>query len=114
MIRSARIALGLSLAGLLSGCASLITGGPLIRPGEPVGAIAVINRTSHPIGVVMISACSAASYGMNRLPEGVSIPSGRSYQFQVELLAACVQAAQQGFGHDRIADPLRRNDQASH
>ena len=101
MIRSARIALGLSLAGLLSGCASLITGGPLIRPGEPVGAIAVINRTSHPIGVVMISACSAASYGMNRLPEGVSIPSGRSYQFQVSAGCWDVDAGAFGVGEAR-------------
>ncbi len=101
MSRFARLVLGVSLAGLLSGCASLITGGPLIRPGEPVGAIAVINRTSHPIGVVAISACSASTYGLNRLPDGVSIPSGRSYQFEVSAGCWDVDAGAFGVGEAR-------------
>lgn len=96
-----RAAVVVTFAGLLTGCASLITGGPLIRPGEPVGAIAVINRTSHPIGVVAISACSAASYGLNRLPDGVSIPSGRSYQFQVSAGCWDVDAGAFGVGEAR-------------
>lgn len=35
------------------------------------------------MGVVLISNCNASTYGLNRLPSGVSIPSGRSYQFTV-------------------------------
>lgn len=101
MIRIARATLAVSLAALLSGCAGMITGGPLIRPGEPVGAIAVVNRTSHPIGVVAISACSASTYGLNRLPDGVSIPSGRSYQFQVSAGCWDVDAGAFGVGEAR-------------
>lgn len=101
MHRFSRAAVAVSLASLLTSCASLITGGPLIRPGEPVGAITVINRTSHPIGVVSISACSASTYGLNRLPDGVSIPSGRSYQFQVSAGCWDVDAGAFGVGDAR-------------
>lgn len=96
MHRIVRVASAIALASLLTGCAGMITGGPLIRPGEPTGAIAVINRTSHTIGVVAISACSASTYGLNRLPDGVSIPPGRSYQFQVS--AGCWDADAGAFG----------------
>ena len=45
MIRIARLTLALSTAAaLLSGCAGMITGGPLIRPGEPTGVISVVNQ----------------------------------------------------------------------
>lgn len=101
MTRIVRAVSGIALAALLTGCAGMITGGPLIRPGEPVGAIAVVNRTSHPIGVVAISACSASTYGLNRLPDGVSIPSGRSYQFQVSAGCWDVDAGAFGVGEAR-------------
>lgn len=101
MLRIARVALALSMTGLLTACAGMITGGPLIRPGEPTGAIAVVNRTSHPIGVVAISACSASTYGLNRLPDGVSIPSGRSYQFEVSAGCWDVDAGAFGVGDAR-------------
>lgn len=66
------------------GCASLITGGPLIPPGEPTGAIEIRNVSpSAGIDVVMISTCSASTYGLNRLPGGYSIPPGGSYRFTV-------------------------------
>jgi len=66
------------------GCASLITGGPLIRPGEPTGVLEVRNVSrSSGIDVVMVSACSASTYGLNRLPSGYSIPPGGSYRFTV-------------------------------
>lgn len=90
-----------SFAALLTGCAGMITGGPLIRPGEPTGAIAVINRTSHTLGVVAISACSASTYGLNRLPDGVSIPPGRSYQFEVSAGCWDVDAGAFGVGEAR-------------
>lgn len=67
-----------------SGCASLITGGPLIREGEPTGAIEIRNVSrSAGIDVVLISDCSASTYGLNRLPSGYSIPPGGSYRFTV-------------------------------
>lgn len=96
-----RLAVAASFSALLSGCAGMITGGPLIRPGEPTGVIAVINRTSHPIGVVAISDCKASTYGFNRLPDGVSIPSGRSYQFQVSAGCWDVDAGAFGVGEAR-------------
>lgn len=74
----------IGLAGGLGGCASLITGGELIRPGEPTGYLEVrnVSRTG-PIGVVLVSTCSASTYGLNRLPSGYSIPAGGSYTFTV-------------------------------
>ncbi|MCF8505917.1 MAG: hypothetical protein K9G59_13485 [Caulobacter sp.] len=51
MIRTVRLTLALSTAAaLLSGCAGMITGGPLIRPGEPTGVISVVNQTRQPWG----------------------------------------------------------------
>jgi hypothetical protein len=77
----------MALAGaclmLTAACASMVTGGPLIREGEPVGAIDVGNASGAPINVVLISACSASTYGLNRLPSGTYIPSGSSYRFTV-------------------------------
>ena len=101
MLRFARIALALSAAGLLTACAGMITGGDLIRPGEPTGGIAVYNQTRQPIGVVLISACSASTYGLNRLPSGVSIPQGRSYTFEVSAGCWDVDAGAIGVGEAR-------------
>lgn len=64
-------------------CASMITGGPLIREGEPTGIIQVVNGSSATVTTVLISDCSASTYGLNRLPSGVTIPPGRSYTFRV-------------------------------
>jgi len=68
---------------LLAGCEDLITGGDLIRPGEPTGAIEVVNATSYIIDVVLISGCEVVSYGLNRLPDGGAIGPGGSYAFEV-------------------------------
>lgn len=68
---------------MLSACASMITGGPLIRPGEPTGLIRVSNASPYMVDVVLISTCSASTYGLNRLPSGMAIPPGRSYDFTV-------------------------------
>ena len=84
-----------------SGCASMITGGDLIRPGEPTGTIRVTNVSSGAINVVLISNCSASTYGLNRLPSGMAIPRGRSYDFTVS--AGCWDAAAGivGYGETR-------------
>jgi len=76
----------------LSGCNSdLVTGGPLIRPGEPLGAIRIVNGTGDQLHAVLISTCSASTYGLNRLPSGMAIPAGGSYDFTVS--AGCWDVA---------------------
>ena len=83
-LRAAVAATIIGLAGGLGGCASLITGGELIRPGEPTGALEIRNVSrGNSIDVVLVSTCSASTYGLNRLPSGTSIPPGRSYTFTV-------------------------------
>lgn len=77
---------------LLASCASdLVTGGPLLRPGEPTGAIDVGNASGGQINVVLISACSASTYGLNRLPDGTAIRAGGTHRFQVS--AGCWDVA---------------------
>jgi hypothetical protein len=73
----------MALAAGLAACASLVTGGPLVRPGEPTGTLEIVNRSSRTLSAILISDCSAASYGLNRLPAGVTVPPGRSYRFTV-------------------------------
>lgn len=79
------IRLGLAAAAVMlaAACASMVTGGPLIRDGEPTGTIRVSNGSGYMVDVVLISACSASTYGLNRLPSGTAIPPGRSYDFTV-------------------------------
>lgn len=92
MMKFARSALLVGALLLASACASdLVTGGPLLREGEPVGAIDVGNASGGQINVVLISACSASTYGLNRLPSGMAIPSGGSYRFPVS--AGCWDVA---------------------
>lgn len=88
----ARAAFLASALLLTASCASdLVTGGPLLRPGEPTGAIDVGNASGGQINVVLISACSASTYGLNRLPSGMAIPAGASYRFPVS--AGCWDVA---------------------
>ena len=68
---------------LAPGCMSLVTGGPLVRSGEPTGTLVVENASGIPLNVVLISACSASTYGLNRLPRGTGIPPGGRYPFTV-------------------------------
>lgn len=84
IFRKTRFALALLVTGFLAACsADLLTGGPLIRPGEPTGVIILVNDSSISIPAVLISACSASSYGLNRLPQGMSVPPGGRYTFTV-------------------------------
>lgn len=86
-----KTALALAGAMALSGCGDLVTGGPLIRPGTPLGAIEVANGTRDQLHAVLISECSASTYGLNRLPSGMAIPSGGAYTFTVS--AGCWDVA---------------------
>jgi len=83
MTKTLRAGVAIMAALLLASCASMITGGPLIREGEPTGTIRVSNASGVLVDVVLISACSASTYGLNRLPDGYAIPPGRSYDFTV-------------------------------
>jgi hypothetical protein len=83
MKRLSGVAAILMLAASLAGCASLVTGGPLVRPGEPTGALEIVNGSSRTFTAILISRCSASTYGLNRLPSGVRVPPGRSYRFTV-------------------------------
>lgn len=93
ILRAAAVAaLSLSTAA----CADMITGGDLLRPGEPTGVIIVENATGSPVTAVLISNCNASTYGLNRLPTGLSIPPGRSYQFTVSAGCWDVDAGRAG------------------
>ncbi len=92
MLKALRMALAGAGLLLAAACASdLLTGGPLLRDGEPVGAIDVANGSGGSINVVLISACSASTYGLNRLPSGAAIPAGGTYRFNVS--AGCWDVA---------------------
>ncbi|WP_147422582.1 hypothetical protein [Maricaulis maris] len=82
MMRWLRAFLIVACVGLVAAC-NTITGGPLVRPGEPTGVLEISNGSRHTLTAVLISDCSAMSYGLNRLPSGVTIPPGRSYRFTV-------------------------------
>lgn len=94
---SFRCAVALVAVVALGGCGSdLVTGGPLVRPGEPLAAIRVINATGDQLHAVLISDCSASTYGLNRLPSGMAIPAGGAYDFTVS--AGCWDVAGGTFG----------------
>ncbi|NBB53224.1 hypothetical protein GVN24_33620 [Rhizobium sp. CRIBSB] len=93
-----KIASVFALAAAVSGCASLVTGGDLIRPGEPTGVIRVQNGGSGVINAVLISDCNASTYGLNRLPSGYSITPGQSYDFQVSSGCWDAMAGRIGYG----------------
>ncbi len=94
-------ALALGAALLLAGCADMVTGGPLVRPGEPLAAIRILNVSGDPIDAVLISACSASTYGLNRLPSGMAIPSGGNYTFTVSAGCWDVAGGTIGYGDGR-------------
>jgi hypothetical protein len=87
----------------LAGCMDLITGGPLIIEGRPLGEIEFVNNTGYVFDVVLISECGVGSYGLNRLPDGITIRQGQSYRFTVS--AGCWDV---GAGAIGIGDALHR------
>lgn len=66
----------------LGGCSSMM-GGELIKQGEAVGAITIVNQSGIEMNVVTLSRCNAMSHGFSRLGSGETIPSGRSRTWQV-------------------------------
>jgi len=101
MHRLSYAVLAVASAIVLSGCESMITGGPLIRPGEPTGTIIVANGSGGNIDVVSISDCDASTYGIDRLPADTVIPPGRSYNFTVSAGCWDVDAGAFGKGEAR-------------
>lgn len=85
----------------LAACSSLVTGGDLIRPGEPTAVIEVINGTSNPLHAVLISECNASTYGLNRMADGEVILPGASRQFTVSAGCWDVDAGTLGVGEAR-------------
>lgn len=84
------VSIAASMAVALSGCMSLITGGDLIREGEPMARFTFENRSQNqPFDVVLISTCDASSYGLNRLPLGTEIRPGQSYSWDIS--AGCYE-----------------------
>ncbi|MFW2342560.1 hypothetical protein [Brevundimonas sp.] len=87
-LKAGAVAAAMGLA--LSGCMSLITGGDLIREGEPMARFTFENRSQgQPIDVVLISTCDASSYGLNRLPLGVEVGPGQSWSWDIS--AGCYE-----------------------
>ncbi len=66
----------------LAGCSSFV-GGDLVKEGQPVGAVTVMNNSGIEINVVTISRCNAMSHGFSVLSSGATIPSGTSRTWQV-------------------------------
>ena len=94
-------ALGFALCVvLLSGCMSLVTGGPLLREGEPTGTLVVSNQSGMNVNAVLISTCSASTYGLNRLPRGTAIAPGYQYEFTVSAGCWDVDAGNTASGHE--------------
>ena len=87
----------------LAGCSgdAWITGGELVEPGTSTGTIEVVNGTSDQLHAVLISNCDASTYGLNRLPEGMAIPSGGRYQWTVSAGCWDVDAGTYGVGEAR-------------
>lgn len=78
-----------------------ITGGDLVEPGTSTGTIEVINDTSDQLHAVLISNCDASTYGLNRLPDGMAIPSGGRYRWTVSAGCWDVDAGTFGVGEAR-------------
>lgn len=108
----AKGALALSLLATVSGCESLITGGDLIRAGEPMARFVFENRSDgQPFDTILISTCEASSYGLDRLPDGVVVRPGQSYSWDVSAGCYDVMAGNVGDGStggERIHIPAGR------
>lgn len=78
---------GAALCVLTLGGCDTLTGGPLQRPGEATGTLIVHNATNGNLDAVVISDCSAMSYGFNRLADGSYIAPGGEATFT--LSAGC-------------------------
>jgi hypothetical protein len=74
--------LAIGLMVLQAGCAGLM-GGELVRQGTATGTLRVINGSGTTVTQVLISQCDASSYGLNRMPSGMVLQSGASWDVTV-------------------------------
>lgn len=81
-------------AATLAGCS--VTGGDLIRPGEPTATLIVINGSYGYLNAIVISDCDNFTYGFNRLADGDAIPPGEARSF--DLSAGCWDVGGGEFG----------------
>jgi hypothetical protein len=96
MLRFLQVAFAGVAVLVTASCSSdMVTGGPLIREGEPTGIIEVANGSGGDINVVLISDCGASTYGLDRLGDA-SIPPGGSYRFTVSAGCWDVSAGSTG------------------
>jgi hypothetical protein len=79
----------------LAGC-DTITGGPLTSPGQPTATLVIINGSDADLDAVVISECSAMSYGFNRLSDTDYIAPGEARSFT--LSAGCWDVGSGQFG----------------
>jgi len=98
------MALGLA-AIALAGCS--VTGGDLIRPGEPTATLVVINDTSVYLDAITISDCDNFTYGFNRLSDGDSVPPGGARSFT--LSAGCWDVASGNYSGDETRQRMTLN-----
>ncbi|WP_417477495.1 hypothetical protein [Maricaulis sp.] len=82
-LRAALVGIAITMSGCSSVVDNFVTGGPLVRSGEQTGVIQVVNRSGYSLTSVLLARCSAPSYGLNRLPDGVRIAPGQTYTFRV-------------------------------
>lgn len=75
------IALGLAAAAAITVAGCSVTGGDLIRPGEPTASLIIINGSYGYLDAIVISDCNNFTYGFNRLSDGDSIAPGDARTF---------------------------------
>lgn len=93
-----RMLLVMAAGAALSGCESLITGGDLVREGLPTATLVFHNISAQPIDTVLISTCEASSYGLDRLPDGLTVHPGQRHQWTVSAGCYDVMAGAVGVG----------------
>lgn len=90
------LALGLAAVTVvtLAGCS--VTGGDLIRPGQPTATLIIVNGSYGYLNAVVISDCDNFTYGFNRLADGDAIAPGEARSFT--LSAGCWDVGGGEFG----------------
>jgi hypothetical protein len=90
------MALGLAAATAITLAGCSVTGGDLIRPGQPTATLIIVNGSYAHLDAVVISDCNNFTYGFNRLADGDSIPPGGARSFT--LSAGCWDVGGGQFG----------------
>jgi hypothetical protein len=78
---------GILLASTTIAACSSLMGGELIREGVATGTLQIINGSGTTVTQVLISECNASSYGMNRMPSGMVLQRGQTWN--VPVSAGC-------------------------